>query len=146
MSCEIAVPQSFDELKRMSFNDRGRLWAKYSPYPFKRQNMALWYYIQCERLKLRIERKYLVKIRKYKDNPDACLGKVYKNRYNLTPGTTITKVFRGIKHTVIVTDDGFSYNDKAYRTLSAVALEICGIKVSGPDFFGISKRKQNADK
>ena len=146
MSCEIDIPQSFDELKCLPFAERGRLWAKYCPYPFKRQNFALWYYIQCDRLKLRIEPKYMVKIRKYMNNPDACLDKVHKNRYNLAIGTTITKVFRGIKHNVVVTDDGFAYNDKIYRTLSAVAMNITGIKISGPDFFGIAKRTKNADK
>lgn len=146
MSHEIDMPQSFDELKCLPFAERGRLWAKYSQHPFKRQNFALWYHIQCDRLKLRIEPKYMVKIRKYMNNPDACLDKVYKNRYNLTIGTTITKVFRGIKHNVVVTDDGLAYNDKIYRTLSAVAMEITGIKVSGPDFFGIAKRMKNDDK
>lgn len=80
------------------------------------------------------------------NNPDACLDKAHKNRYNLTIGTTITKIFRGIKHDVGVTDSGFTYNDKTYRTLSAVAMEITGIKVSGPDFFGIAKRMKNDDK
>ncbi|MBR6838111.1 MAG: DUF2924 domain-containing protein, partial [Alphaproteobacteria bacterium] len=121
MSCEIDIPQNFDELKCLPFAERGRLWAKYSQHPFKRQNFALWYHIQCDRLKLRIEPKYMVKIRKYMNNPDACLDKAHKNRYNLTIGTTITKTFRGIKHNVVVTDDGFAYNDKTYRTLSAVA-------------------------
>jgi len=146
MSCEIDIPQSFDELKRLPFAERGQLWAKYCTYPFKRQNFALWYYIQCDRLKLRIEPKYMVKIRKYKDNPNACLDKVHKNKYNLTIGSTITKTFRGIKHNVVVTDDGFAYNDKRYRTLSAVALDITGIKVSGPDFFGIAKRNKHDGK
>lgn len=146
MSCEIDIPQSFDELKCLPFAERGRLWAKYSQHPFKRQNFALWYHIQCDRLKLRIEPKYMVKIRKYMNNPDACLNKVHKNRYNLAIGTTIAKVFRGIKHNVVVTDEGFAYNDKTYRTLSAVAMDITGIKMSGPDFFGIVKRTKNADK
>ena len=146
MSCEIDMPQSFDELKRLPFAERGRLWAKYSQHPFKRQNFALWYHIQCDRLKLRIEPKYMVKIRKYMNNPDACLDKAHKNRYNLTIGTTITKTFRGIKHNVVITDEGFAYNDKTYRSLSAVAMDITGIKISGPDFFGIAKRTKNADK
>ena len=146
MSYETDLPQSLAELKRLSFAERGRLWAKYSQYPFKRQNFALWYRIQCDRLKLRIEPKYMVKIRKYMNNPDACLNKVHKNRYNLAIGTIITKVFRGIKHNVVVTDDGFAYNDKIYRTLSAVAMDITGIKISGPDFFGIAKRNKHDGK
>lgn len=67
------LPKTFEELKALSQDDRARLWAKYSQYPFKRQMRSLLYYIQCDRLNLRIEHKYLVKIRKYKDNPKQCL-------------------------------------------------------------------------
>ncbi|MBO5662843.1 MAG: DUF2924 domain-containing protein, partial [Alphaproteobacteria bacterium] len=114
----------------------------YSPYPFKRQNRSLWYYIQCDRLGLRIDKKYLVKIKRYKDNPSECVTHAARTKYNLTPGAIIRKEFRGIMHEVIVNDDNtFTYNGEKYRTLSAIAKDISGIKISGPDFFGLSQRK-----
>ena len=82
MSYKDKLPRSLDGLKALSFAERARLWAKYSPYPFKRQMRSLWYYIQCDRLNLRIEPKYLLKIRKYKDEPEKCLTSVQKNKYN----------------------------------------------------------------
>lgn len=138
---KIELPTTLDELRAMSFADRAALWAKYSQYPFKRQTRSLWYYIQCDRLNLRIEHKYLVKIRKYKDEPEKCLTSVQKNKYNFVPGTILTRYFKGIKHTILVNDDGsFSYNGDKYSTLSGVATKIAGMKMSGNFFFGINKR------
>ena len=141
MSYKDNMPKTMDELKVLSFDERERLWAKYSQHPFKRQMRSLWYYIQCDRLNLRIEHKYLIKIRKYKDNPEKCLTSVQKNKYNFVPGTILTRYFKGIKHNILVNDDGsFSYNGDKYSTLSAVATKIAGMKMSGNFFFGINKR------
>lgn len=137
---KIELPTTLDALRAMSFADRVVLWAKYSPHPFKRQMRSLWYYIQCDRLNLRIEHKHLVQIRKYKDNPEKCLTSVLKNKYNFVPGTILTRYFKGIKHTVLVNDDGsFSYDGDKYESLSAVATKIAGMRVSGTFFFGINK-------
>ena len=112
------LPKTFEELKALSQDERARLWARYSPHPFKRQMRPLWYYIQCERLNLRIEPKFIKKIKKYKDNPE---------------------------HKVLVNyDNTFLYNGKQYRSLSAIASDICGAKTSGPHFFELDKRKVNA--
>lgn len=64
---------------------RAECWARYSPHPFKRQMRPLWYYIQCDRLNLRIEPKFIKKIKKYKDKPDECVNRVLKYRYNIAP-------------------------------------------------------------
>lgn len=140
----IQIPETYDQMRRLPYAVRRELWARYSPHPFVRQNMALWYYIQCDRLKLRILPKHMVKIRKYMTNPDACLTHVYRNKYNMNVGTIISKTFRNITHTVTVGDNNtLIYHDKTYRSLSAIAREITGIKISGPDFFGLSTRGKN---
>ena len=52
-------------------------------------------------------------------------------------GTTLTREFKGTKHTVKVTADGYAHGGKTYRTLTAVAKAITGYaSVSGPRFFG----------
>ena len=48
----IQIPETYDQMRRLPYAVRRELWARYSPHPFVRQNMALWYYIQCDRLKL----------------------------------------------------------------------------------------------
>ena len=139
MSYKDNLPKTMDELKTLSFDERARLWAKYSQYPFKRQMRSLWYYIQCDRFNLRIENKHLIQIRKYKNNPEKCLTSVPKNKYNFVPGTILTRYFKGIKHTILVNDDGtFTYNSDKYSTLSAVATKIAGMKLSGPKFFNLT--------
>ena len=138
------LPKTIDVLKALPYSERAKLWAKYSPYPFKRQNRSLWYYIQFDRLGLRVEKKYLVKIKRYKDNPSECATRAVRTKYSLTPGAIIRKEFRGIIHEVIVNDDNtFTYNGEKYRTLSAIAKDISGIKISGPDFFGLNQRKSH---
>ena len=139
------LPKTFEELKALSQDERARLWARYSPHPFKRQMRALWYYVQCDRQKLRIEPKFLAKIKKYKDNPAECATRAYQNRYFIRPGAIITRTFRGLEHRVTANDDGtFYYNGQTYRTLSGIAREIAGIKISGPKFFGLDKGGKNA--
>ena len=36
MSYKDNMPKTMEELKALSFDERARLWAKYSQYPFKR--------------------------------------------------------------------------------------------------------------
>ena len=140
MSYKDNLPKTMNELKALSFDERERLWARYSKYPFKRQIRSLWYYVQCDRLNLRIEPKYLLKIRKFKDDPSQCLEHAHKNKYNFVPGTILTRYFKGIKHEVIVNDDDtFTYNDDKYKSLSAISTKITGAKTSGIFFFGINK-------
>lgn len=138
--------ETLDELRRLPFAQRATMWEKYTGHTFHRQNTALWYYIQCERKKLKIAAKHIKKIQTYIDNPDKCLTQIPKNRYNLHPGKTMTKEFHGIPHTVLIADGYFLYHDKMYKTLSAVARAIAGFKVSGPDFFGLVKRKSQCKK
>src|SRR5574344_1926457 len=98
MSYKDKLPKTMEELKALSFDERARLWTKYSQHLFKRQMRSLWYYIQCDRLNLRIEHKYLVKILTYKDNPEQCLDRACPNKYNFVPGTILTRYFKGRKH------------------------------------------------
>lgn len=141
MKSKIYLPKTLEELKRMNHDVQSVLWARYSPHPYKRQIRALWYYIQCENMGLKIEKKHSTKIRKYMKNPDECMTRTYHNKYNLNPGSEIIKTFRGLEFRVLVADNGdFIYAGKTYKTLSAVAKEISEIKVSGPDFFGLMNK------
>ena len=42
---------------------------------------------------------------------------------------------------MIVTDGGFLWRDKAFRSLSVIAHKITGTQWSGPVFFGLKKSK-----
>jgi hypothetical protein len=41
---------------------------------------------------------------------------------------------------VSVTDEGFEFQGKSYRSLTEIARQITGAQWSGPRFFGLTKR------
>jgi hypothetical protein len=63
---------------------------------------------------------------------------------SLTPGTRLSREWNGVAHVVEVTDTGFVYQGKTYRSLSVVARTITGVHRSGPHFFGVSRSVEPA--
>jgi len=58
------------------------------------------------------------------------------------PGGWIMKQYKGRTHAVQVLDDGrFSYDDRQFKSLSAIAQEITGTKWNGLLFFGLTEKK-----
>ena len=55
----------------------------------------------------------------------------------LRPGTRLMREWNGRMHVVDVTEDGFVFDGKPYRSLSAIARRITGAHWSGPRFFGL---------
>ena len=55
-----------------------------------------------------------------------------------TNGATIVREYQGKIFTVEILAKGFSYNNKVYRSLSAIANEITGTHCNGKRFFGVS--------
>ena len=56
---------------------------------------------------------------------------------NLQVGTRLIREWHGNKYEVVVKQDGFVYNGKTYRSLSAVARAITGKHKGGRRFFGL---------
>jgi hypothetical protein len=52
-------------------------------------------------------------------------------------GTLLTRRYNGRDIVVKVLKDGFEYQARKYRSLSAVAREVTGTQWNGPRFFGI---------
>ena len=55
------------------------------------------------------------------------------------PGSRLVREWHGRTHTVSVTDEGFEFQGKAYRSLTKIAFDITGSQWSGPRFFGLTK-------
>ena len=56
----------------------------------------------------------------------------------LTPGTKLSREWKGICHEVVVEPDGrVSWQGQAYKSLSEVARAITGSRWNGPRFFGL---------
>lgn len=58
----------------------------------------------------------------------------------LKPGTRLLREWQGRTHEVLVSDDGFVWQQARYRSLSQIARAITGTRWSGPVFFGLKSR------
>lgn len=58
-------------------------------------------------------------------------------------GAVLVRDWKGMAHRVTVTESGFSYQERAYDSLSEIAREITGAQWNGPRFFGL---RQSAPK
>jgi hypothetical protein len=59
----------------------------------------------------------------------------------IKPGSRLLREWHGTTHEVIVTDKGFVWEGRTYKSLSAVAQAISGAKWNGPRFFGLIKER-----
>jgi hypothetical protein len=56
-------------------------------------------------------------------------------------GAILVREFQGVEHRVRVLADGFEYQGRSYKSLSALARIISGTNWSGPMFFGLRNRR-----
>ena len=63
------------------------------------------------------------------------------NRRSFKTGTKIVREWSGKLHEVVVTAEGYVYNDEVYKSLSPIAFRITGTKWSGPAFFGTKPKE-----
>lgn len=55
----------------------------------------------------------------------------------ISPGTKLIKEFKGKKYEVLAVEDGYLFQNKIYKSLSAIANEITASHWNGKKFFGI---------
>ncbi len=73
-------------------------------------------------------------------------GDIARNRIaQLKPGAKLLREWQGKNHTVIVLEDGFEWECKRWRSLSAIARTITGAHWSGPRFFGLQAKTEAAE-
>jgi hypothetical protein len=56
-------------------------------------------------------------------------------------GTRLVREWQGAEHCVTVLDDGFEYQGRPYRSLSAIARAITGTRWNGLIFFGLKNQR-----
>lgn len=142
------LPKSFENLKKLDVQKIQKIWEKlfnenipnFATIPYR----LIWYKIQVSQTNESIEQRHLLRLQRYSRNPEEYVDKANKTKYTLKPGSLIIKTYKDKKHTVkIISNNQFQYNDQIFRTLSAVAMKICGKKVSGYDFFGLDNKRVN---
>ena len=65
-------------------------------------------------------------------------------RADLTPiaGTRLIREWQGVEHVVTVTVDGFEWQGRPYKSISAIARAITGTRWNGWVFFGLKTRSR----
>ena len=61
---------------------------------------------------------------------------------NPVVGTKLIREWDGVAHTVTVLNEGFEWDGRRYKSLSAVARAITGTRWNGYRFFGLRERKR----
>ncbi|MFN3347341.1 DUF2924 domain-containing protein [Pseudorhodoplanes sp.] len=56
-------------------------------------------------------------------------------------GTRLIREYQGVEHCVTVRDDGYEYQGRPYRSLSAIARAITGMQWNGRVFFGLKNQR-----
>lgn len=98
-------------------------------------------------------RKKLDKYTKSSEMVDAlgrevCAGVVSGSNSNipqpalLAPGIQLVREWNGRPYKVEVSKDGFLFDGKEYRSLTAIAKKITGTNWSGPRFFGLNAKRK----
>jgi hypothetical protein len=144
----VSTPRTADDLVALATMSKAQLRTRWtqvhrSPAP----------YVSPTLLALGIAHR--VQVRHGADLPPACrrelrqLGEVLSRDGTLTseplatikPGTALVRSWHGVTHQVLITDRGYVYKGKTYRSLSHIARQITGAHWSGPRFFGLKRRQ-----
>lgn len=60
----------------------------------------------------------------------------------LLSGTRLVRDWHGVGHTVVVLEDGFEYDGRHWKSLTAIARAITGAHWNGPRFFGLTELRK----
>jgi hypothetical protein len=63
----------------------------------------------------------------------------------IKPGTRLVRTWKGVRHSVMVKNDGFEYQGRIFTSLSEVAATITGTRWNGWVFFGLKKSPQKQE-
>ncbi|MBF0309895.1 MAG: DUF2924 domain-containing protein [Magnetococcales bacterium] len=72
------------------------------------------------------------------DEAGASNGKA--SREQILPGTSLVREWKGVEHGCTVLENGFEYQGKHFKSLTAVANFITGTRWNGYVFFGLKKQ------
>ena len=61
---------------------------------------------------------------------------------NPMPGTKLLREWNGVEHTVTMLSDGYEWNARKYKSLSAIAKAITGTNWNGFRFFGLREKSR----
>jgi hypothetical protein len=148
MSRPDPVPARLAALKTMPTPDLKRQWRDLfdsEPPPFNRRYLEsrLAYRIQelaYGGLKSETIRR-LERLGEELDGGDRRKRCIRADRDRPINGTRLLREWQGVEHVVTVTADGFEWQGRPYRSLSAIARAITGTRWNGWVFFGLKNHR-----
>ncbi|MEL6286631.1 MAG: DUF2924 domain-containing protein [Pseudomonadota bacterium] len=74
------------------------------------------------------------------DGGDRKKRSIHADRDRPITGTRLIREWQGVEHVVTVTADGFDWQGRPYKSLSAIARAITGTRWNGLVFFGLKRQ------
>jgi len=140
------IPARLAALKTMPMPDLKAEWRTLfdtEPPPFNRRALE-------NRLAYRIQELAYGGLKPETRKRLEALGDIYDSdnvatrriRHDARPvvGTRLIREYQGVEHTVTVLADGYEWQGRPYRSLSAIARAITGTRWNGLVFFGIKRQ------
>ena len=116
-----------------------RMTQKSAPRAFSRDLLA-------RKISYRVQEQQLGKLgREMRQRLDRLAKGGREPVRHLKVGTVMVREHKGTLHEVMVVPGGFSWRDKTYPSLSAIALAITGTSWNGPRFFGLRGGKSGME-
>jgi hypothetical protein len=78
------------------------------------------------------------------DGGDRAKRRVRADRDRPITGTRLLREWQGVEHVVTVTTNGFEWQGRPYKSLSAIARAITGTRWNGWTFFGLKNHRRAA--
>ncbi|MEX6631949.1 DUF2924 domain-containing protein [Hyphococcus lacteus] len=147
-----ALEQELFQLEHHSFGELQQLYKKlHRQKPPKRIGrklliLAIAYEMQRKFHRVRVDRlhkRVLAQSSSSKGRQGTSKVKIAP-RQSLRPGGRLVREWRGKQYEVYVADDGCYLGGKRFRSLSAAAEAITGVKRNGPAFFGLRSTRVRA--
>jgi len=144
------IPARLAALKTTSTPDLKQQWRELfdsEPPPFNRRYLE-------SRLAYRIQEltygglkpetvKRLETLGEQLDGGDRSRRRIRADLMPIT-GTRLIREWQGVEHLVTVTTDGFDWQGRPYKSLSAIARAITGTRWNGWVFFGLKNHRRGA--
>lgn len=136
-----SIIRQINEIQRMSLEELRRKWMVLfgtDPANLSKQYLTrrLAYRIQ-ELTYGGLSQSIRERLASLAENPKQIEKKTVREKETLQIGTRLIREWHGVRYEIIVQEEGFLFQGKIYRSLSAIARAITGRHCGGRRFFGL---------
>ncbi len=142
LSATRATNVSMDNLKSLTNKELQNKWQEIFKIPAPKGYTKLYlikeltFQLENKKLSGKLQNQINSLVENYEKTKTINVKKIKK--FDVTIGTKFIREFKGEKYEVVAVENGFNYNGKFYKTLSAVANVITGTHWNGKKFFGVA--------